>query len=439
MGKIFSSVRRIFSEKSSKGRVVGIKPRWSGKAFDFMKAMEREKEYTLFEKYYKLVPLINATINYTADMTTGAGFHLVSENEQSKKEIEEFMIEFDVASIIHKITRQLLIYGNAYLEIVKTGMRISDLKLLHPKTMTIETDKFGTIQQYIQQIDREQITFKPDEIAHFKWNIVGDSPYGTSAIATVVGSTKIKLSMEYDLKLIAHRYAAPQVHYKVGTDEFPAADSAIDELENDLQAIHPEMDLVTDHTIDAKVIRPLGRDIGVEGFVEHTENQVVTGMQVPEVVLGRGKGATEATANVQLEAFDRRVKSLQRIIKKEVEVNLFDIVVVPGEVHLEFGELEKEDEDIIVNRLLRLKAAGIVSADYVAKELGIDKKWIPEEPEEPQDGGDKALKGLDDTKKDVNPHKEPVAKDDKKKDDKKKGKKDRSKIADSNEQWRLNQ
>jgi len=431
MANIIDSVRRRFFEKHSKGKVKSVKSGYS-QIDDISKAMKREKAYALYESYYRRVPLINATVNYTADMATGVGYHLVSDSESDKKKIEEFMTEFDVATIIHRITKQLLIYGNAYLEIVKTGKRITDLKLLSPKTITIITNEYGDVEEYIQVISNldDPIKFSPDEIAHFKWNVISDDTYGTSAIAAVVTNVKIKLSMEHDLSLIAHRYAAPQVHYKIGSDDYPAADSAVDEFESDLAEIHPEMDLVTDHTITSEVIRPLGKSIGIESYVDHIENQIIAGMQVPEVVLGRGKGSTEATANVQLAAFDRRVGSLQKLEAKEIETNLFDIIVLAGSVEIVFGQLEKEDEDVIVNRLLRLKGAGVVSVDYVAMKLGINKKWIPEE--EPMDDGDDSgdLKGLDDTKKDVKPHKEPVSKKDKV--DKKK-----QKLADSNEQWRL--
>jgi len=280
------------------------------------------------------------------------------------------------------------------------------LRLLSPKTMIVNIDDNGEVIGYTQVIGNKKIEFKVDEIAHFKWNVLDDDIYGTSAIKPVVEAIRIKLEMEKDLKLISHRYAAPQVHYILGNKDEPASDDDVDDFEKDLQEIHPEMDLVTDHTVSTEVIRPLERDIGVETFLEHIEQQVIAGLQVPEVILGRAKGSTEATANVTLAAFDRRIKSIQEQERRMIE-SIYDMIVGKNKVQLHFGELEKEDEDLVVNRLLRLKAAGIVTAEYVAKELGIKKKYIPKEPSR-ENKGNLALKGLDDTKKDVSPHKRPV-------------------------------
>jgi hypothetical protein len=362
-----------------------------------------------YEEIYKTMPLVQAGINYTADLAVGTGYMLISEDEHAKEVVSEFLDNQEFSLLMHRVTRHVLVYGNAYLELVRLNDKLVELKLLHPKTIKVKVSKTGDIQGYEQAIGfNQKIEFTPEEIAHFKWNVIGDSIYGTSVIEAIRSVINVKAQMENDLRLISHRYAAPQIQYKLGSEMEPATAEQITEFNNQLDNQNPEMDLITSHAVEAHVIRPLGTNIGVEGFLSHIENQVIAGIQVPEVALGRGQSITEATAKVQIGIFDRRVKSIQRELSRQSE-RLIIQEIVTSKVLIEFGEFEKEDEDVKVNRLLRLKAAGVVTSQYVAHQLDIPKKYIPDEIKPINGGGDKALKGLDDSKKDVNPPKRPLS------------------------------
>ena len=394
---------RLFRE-AGKGKVGNVKGFYKFFNTEAISTDKLEK----YEEIYKKVPIVQAAINYTADLAVGTGYSLISEDETAKAKVAEVLDQQDFGLLSHRLTRHLLVYGNAYVEIVKLGNKLVELKLLHPKNMVVEADDSGEIKGYKQELGMgETINFSPEEIAHFKWNVIGDEIYGTSAIESVVEAINVKLQMEGDLRLISHRYAAPQIQYAIGTDAEPATEEQITEFESQLDNQTPEMDLVTSHAVKVNTIRPLSGSIGVEEFLKHMENQVIAGLQVPEVALGRGQNSTEATAKVQLGIFDRRVKAIQRVLTRQTERLIIEPLVGDNVVEIEFGEFEKEDEDVKVNRLLRLKSAGIVTSDYVAKQLDIAKKFIPKEPEE-KPSNISNVKGVDDSKKDVNPKKMPM-------------------------------
>jgi hypothetical protein len=394
---------RLFRE-AGKGKVGNVK----GFYQFFNQDQELGHKLEKYEEIYKKVPIVQAAINYTADLAVGTGYKLISEDEKAKAEVAEVLEQQDFGLLSHRLIRHLLVYGNAYVEIVKLGDKLVDLKLLHPKNMVVDTDDTGEVKGYRQELGQgKTINFTSEEIAHFKWNVIGDEIYGTSAIESVVEALNTKLQMESDLRIISHRYAAPQIQYAIGTDAEPTTEDQITEFESQLDNQTPEMDLVTSHVVKVNTIRPLSGSIGVEEFLKHMENQVIAGLQVPEVALGRGQNSTEATAKVQLGIFDRRVKAIQRVLTRQTERLIIEPMVGDDVVEIEFGEFEKEDEDVKVNRLLRLKSAGIVTADYVANQLDINKKFIPKETEE-KPSNISNVKGVDDSKKDVNPKKMPM-------------------------------
>jgi len=367
-----------------------------------------------YETIYKVVPLVQAAINYTADLAVGTGYKLISEDKEQLKLVDEFLQDQNITLIAHQICRHMLTYGNAFTEIVGIGKNLTELRVLHPKAMDVSVDNSGNPVGYIQDLGYgKQISFDLEEMAHFKWNVIGDNVMGSSTIEAIRGVLNIKLKMEQTLNLITRRYAAPQILYQFGNDNVSPTDDQITQFKNDLDKHHPEMDFVVPWWIDAKAINPIQNRIGVEEFLKHIENQVIAGLQVPEVALGRGQNSTEATAKVQQAIFDRRVKALQRVLISQFERLVIDrITNEPGVVKIEFGEFIPEDEDLKVNRLLRLKSAGIVTADYVAGQLGIPAKFVPEEPAPEENKGNKGnslnIKGVDPNKKDVRPKKAPV-------------------------------
>jgi len=403
--RVRNSFRSLFLAESGKGKISTVRGFFSSYNSDF----NLKKNYDTYERIYKEVPLVQAAVNYTADLAVGVGYELLGEDEKKIQKVKEFLEGQEFHMIALRLARNMLIYGNGYIESVRAGSRLVELKILHPKTiaLNLSDDGTGEVVGYNQKVGANStIDFTTEEIAHFKMNVVGDALEGTSAIECVRTALSTKLQMEADLRLISHRYAAPQVHYKLGTSDEPATEAQIDEFESQLSEQNPEMDLITAHNIGAEVLRPLGTKIGVEEFLSHMENQVIAGLQVPEVALGRGRNITEATAKVQIGIFDRRVKSIQEVLTQQINALIIDKLVTPGAVKIVFGEFSKEDEDVKVNRLLRLKAAGIVDVSYVAQQLGIKAKFVPKE--DTSRGGVKALKGLDDRKKDKSPHKAPL-------------------------------
>ena len=403
--RVRNGFKSLFLTESGKGKISTVRGFFSS----YNSGFDLKKNYDTYERIYKEVPLVQAAVNYTSDLAVGVGYELLGEDEKKIQKVNEFLESQDFHMLALRLARNMLIYGNGYLELVRAGSRIVELKILHPKTMsvTLSEDGTGEVVGYSQKVSANKaIQFTAEEIAHFKMNVVGDAAEGTSAIECVRTALATKLQMEGDLRLISHRYAAPQVHYRLGTSDEPATETQIDAFESQLSEQNPEMDLITAHNISADVLRPLGSKIGVEEFLSHMENQVIAGLQVPEVALGRGRNITEATSKVQIGIFDRRVISIQEVLTQQINNLILDKVTTPGAVKLNFGEFSKEDEDVKVNRLLRLKAAGIVDATYVAQQLGISVKFVPKE--DPSRGGVKSLKGLDDRKKDKSPHKAPL-------------------------------
>lgn len=81
---------------------------------------------------------------------------------------------------------------------------------------------------------------------------------------------------------------------------------------------------------------------------------ILMGLQVPEVLLGAGR-IPEGLAQVQLEAFDRRVRSIQTELEKIIERQVFNRVLnangLQEHVEFEWGEPSTAEENVSIQQL----------------------------------------------------------------------------------------
>ena len=138
-------------------------------------------------KLYKEVPLIHGGINKIVDHTVGPGFVIKSDNEMANEIIKTFITELNFDILVRKIVQDILVYGNAYLELVLKNGMIIELIPRNPQNMYAKRDNKGTLQGYTQLVNQNtKINFLPNEIIHFKNNILSDEAYGTSIINTLL-------------------------------------------------------------------------------------------------------------------------------------------------------------------------------------------------------------------------------------------------------------
>jgi len=296
---------------------------------------ERVEKFQKLRRSYERVPLITAIIDVQADQTV-QNFYFDGPNS---KKLTEMADKVNLMRFFHRITKSMLLYGNAYVEIVKKGKEIEELKIINPIWMDTWRKDTGEVIGFTQIISgKEKVlwgsTGKPemdakfekriksiDSIAHFKYNVLGSEKYGRSIIAPVLGPLQAKLDIEMDLAKVIHKYVAPLIWAKVGNDQFPANDTAVSTISSTLNDLQAESEVTTSHLVDLQVLDFNAKGMDIKTPVDYMDQQIITGGQTPPVLLGMG-GENKAEAEVQLRAFGRHIKAIQRELKYEFEDNI---------------------------------------------------------------------------------------------------------------------
>jgi len=270
------------------------------------------------------IPLLAGAIDKTVDYVVGSGYYIESKNAQTKKALEDFMVKHNFNLFLRNIAHDLLVYGNVYVEIVKAmdsrepiPISISELKVWSPKNIFIKMNDKGETMEYIQVVGKSKdVHFKTSEIVHFKFKILGDLPYGVSAIESLRKVLMTKLQIENDSAKVVHKKAACPIHYQLGGERggqyIEATATELDSVYADATTLENRNDFISS---DLVKITPIDINIGRElPYLEHFDNQLIYGLQVPEVLLGKGN-VPEGLANAQMKTFLLRVQAIQDSIK----------------------------------------------------------------------------------------------------------------------------
>jgi len=385
-------------------------------------------DFELLEEVYKNVPLASGAINKTVDVTVSSDFSVKSKNPTAEKIINEFMKKHNFDLLLRNIVKDLMIFGNCFVEVVYSDInqKIKQLRILNAESMYVTRNEYGEVEGYTQLYKNEQepIKFTNSEIIHFKYNVIGDCAYGYSIIAPTIKIMENKLQMEQAMMTLMKRKANAPLVVTMGTENDPAQQTDLDGMANDLYHLDEKTEWVVDHRVNISSLDVGGKIANFGPFNEHFENQLVYALEVPIVLLGRGN-IPEGLATTQLEAFERRVNSIRLLVENVLEQNLFNRVLLAynltADVEFEWEPQTNEDRWREAERIMLIMSTGQISEpsrkaleDKLNKIMGIEGV-VPEDlprPEnnrlsaEPQQGPGPSPPGPNTPTRDHNPYKE---------------------------------
>lgn len=135
---------------------------------------DQDRKDTLYQAYLNSV-WISACVDVIAKRITSGGMVIEltekgTENQTEYDALHEFLHyineDEDFLQLIRSIATDILIYGEAYMEIVRKGGKPYSLHKIDCSTMNYKLDKHGNVIQYIQNMSHstETVTFEPDEV-----------------------------------------------------------------------------------------------------------------------------------------------------------------------------------------------------------------------------------------------------------------------------------
>jgi SPP1 gp7 family putative phage head morphogenesis protein len=328
-------------------------------------------DYATVESLYKSFGLVTGVIDKYVDFIVSGGFFVKAEDSPNGANAETIIqdyfrdVEFD--SVLRRWLKEALIKGSGYLELSGKPDEVpKELKVLDAKYMYVKRDNFGKVENINQiklnkrgtsSITKNDFTsFKPHEIAVLNFNKIGDMAYGMGIIHPAIKTINDFLGANKSMHKLLERKANSPIHAKVGDldkDIIPTAED-VSTFGKELQTLTNQTEWATGPDVAFSVV-DFGNIGDKFGGVMKSDNDILfAAFQVPEVLLGRGN-IPEGLAKVQLEAFDRNIKSKQAEIERIIESQIIKRVLNANgiDVHVEFEWGQPTEEDTNA-RLLRI-------------------------------------------------------------------------------------
>ncbi len=304
-----------------------------------------------FWNYYEGEGTVFASINTTAWNSVMVGYFLVSDDENSKLLIQNALEIMDIDAILLDSVIYTLVFGDSFIEKVKSGKNVVRLKTVDPITMQINTDEHGEITDYQQKIKGQLLPkLNKEDIIHFRFFPKPDSPYGISLISPSKDTIDRKLTTDESIAKAIGRHGTPKYIVKIGNEENIPDNSVFEKIKSTLEDIEAINEFIVPGTIDISTLDESGVQ-NVKEYYDYFQTQLIVGLLCPEEALGQGKGSTEATSKVKEIMYERFIKAIQHKMSTIVRLEIINpILLANGKeentVHMRFHSVTDADEAV---------------------------------------------------------------------------------------------
>ena len=329
-------------------------------------------------------PTARAAVDYLADQVVGPGFYTTAELPEAKELVDEFCEQVGLDELLQVAAREIIAFGNSFwLKVVPGELR--DLKPIPiTNVRRIHRAPDGTVLSYELASGGRVVKLGPDEVIHFRWNAVNNEAFGSGLLRVLV--EPLKLGLEgvserkpiYAMKALMQEALIMQLLTHSAPNQlwiFPnVPPSELDPTKPGTVAYEvahmpPWGARWVSNQKDADIrlaVPRVGR--GFEMHVENISDEFILGLQTPLPKLMIKRGFTEASAKAALEMVERKVRALQRFIKRVVERQVFAPLLAqagidPGQakVRLHWGVPERPE--LRIEHVLRAYELGVISRE----------------------------------------------------------------------------
>lgn len=317
------------------------------------------------------------------------GYKIIGEDKDLVEEVEERLDAMDLLTIMECGIKDACKFGSPYQEIAYGRGSMSDTPVdvipLPAWQFRNNFDARGRTISYTQTVPldgmkQREIDFPLNNIINYPLFPSTGNPYGVGLIERCLSAilNDDKVSEATAMAILRHGF--PKYHIKIGQEGEEIDPDTLRGFDTEFRSLESKNEIATSHDVE---IVNLDKDAlpNIKDIMEINTTRLCVSLGVPEVVMGLGRGATEASSKTEMEAFFKRIHMLQKKVARIYNYQLIDkITKKPGAVKIEFNDANPQEEKEIVDMLYKLATATpldptyFVSKGYFQKRLGYDPK-----------------------------------------------------------------
>lgn len=284
----------------------------------------------------------------------------------------------------------LFTYGAAAVEIVLSQNRESIWDVVPVDVWTVRFKREGGALQAYQVLGDEAIPLPMERFVYVGMDREGTNPYGRSMLRSIPFVVKIQQRLLEDMAKATHNAGWSKLHVQYAGEERARGENAdayqermhanLSALRDQLAGLEADQNVVTYDNVKIALLRG---DQQAQVFYDNhkaVEEQVITGMHLMPILLGRNYGTTETYGTAQFEIINRQVEGVNRSVRCLLErLYNFELALMWGEAEAKvrmrgnrtvdvYREAQAREKEI--GNVLRLREAGVIDEAGVKAALG---------------------------------------------------------------------
>ncbi|HDN73489.1 MAG TPA: phage portal protein [Archaeoglobus sp.] len=327
--------------------------------------------------------IIKGAIDIYRQLILSSGYQFQGESADKLEQWLEGLEGSSFYDILDFVIRDMLIYGEFWLEKVKSKHNknlIVGIVRIDPKTMDYKRTAYAKIALdelrrpigYIQKLPDtgQQIEFAPDDIIHGVYNPIENEFRGLGLVESVYNIALAKLEIQESLAHNIYRHAFPIYLCKFGTETIYPTQEDVEEMRRALENLNAKSEIFIPHWVDIQVLEPKNIE-KIQELLEYFIDQEIAALGVPKALLFGGEATNRATLSTQTRIMKARIESIQRFLSSVFRNELFKPLAAQEKwsdvPKLVWNPIEIEDLNAKADRLTKYAEAGFIEPDEQIK------------------------------------------------------------------------
>ena len=265
-----------------------------------------------------------------------------------------------------KTITNLLIYQNAFWEIIYKGKKANNVSVLETREMNVVTDSHGKIQGYVQDNEKGKVHFRPHEVIHVKMMEITSDVWGYAYNKNLIRIVNAKIWLQNFL------------HWLIKTNQFRTvftASDAGDKIEDFLTYLrqaenHPTKHLALEGEITQQILRDFKDGGNFIDLINYYNSEIYRILQSPPIVAGTVDNSNRSNSEAQLKV---TYWDWANYVRREIYLDYLNNDLLPL-----FGY---DDVEVMLPPINDDVTTDEMSVIQALKELGMNKKGIQEQLE----------------------------------------------------------
>lgn len=394
----------------------------------------RKEIYLWSQWYYDNEPKVAAAIEFYTDFPV-SGFTLECSNGYVKDYFEDLVNKLNFAKWLPLISQEYHLRGDVFImgniecqhchglninedgePCQHEGATWRSISVLNPDTvettayfhdqdplyyMTVTDDMVRVIQEKKPKevydrippevrkkiLAREPIHIHPEAIYHLKRGAAPWQPYGTSMVRRLFQTLAYKDKLRQAQWLVAERNILPIKIVKVGSEERPANDEDLQDVQDQLTSVanDPLLTLVTHHNFDFDYVGASGKVLQLTNEFELIEQDIIDGFMLNKAIIN-GEGPGYQNAAVGINAMAKRLERFRGELAYWIEERIFKPIAIWNGFTVEgkrgqeeyiypkikWDDLQLKDDTGKLQMMVTAQQNGVISAQTLIESFGVD-------------------------------------------------------------------